>query len=68
MDQGLQRRDSDESNFDFAGPLTEALLLGTISVRLGGERLEWDSANMRVKNSAKANELLHYEYRKGWSL
>ena len=23
------------SNFDFAGPLTEALLLGTISVRLG---------------------------------
>ena len=57
-----------ESNFDFAGPLTEALLLGTISVRLGGERLEWDSANMRVKNSAKANDLLHYEYRKGWSL
>jgi len=57
-----------ESSFDFAGPLTEALLLGTISVRLGGERLDWDSANMRVTNSEKANELLHYQYRDGWNL
>jgi predicted dehydrogenase len=57
-----------ESNFDFAAPLTEALLLGTISVRLGGVKLLWDSAAMRVTNVKEANNYLHYEYRKGWSL
>jgi len=57
-----------ESNFDFAAPLTEALLLGTISVRLGGVKLLWDSAAMQVTNVKEANNYLHYEYRKGWSL
>jgi predicted dehydrogenase len=56
------------SNFDFAGPLTEAVLLGTVSVRLGGEKLEWDAANCRVKDNEEANALLHYKYREGWSL
>ncbi len=57
------------SNFpDFAGPLTEAVLLGTVSVRLGGKKLYWDSANMKVTNSDEANKLLHYEYRPGWAL
>jgi predicted dehydrogenase len=56
------------SNFDFAGPLTEALLLGTISVRLGGEKLYWDAENFRVTNNDQANALLHYSYRAGWSL
>jgi predicted dehydrogenase len=56
------------SNFEFAGPLTEAVLLGTISVRLGGEKLNWDSANMKVTNLPEANEHLHYKYRDGWTL
>jgi predicted dehydrogenase len=56
------------SNFDFAGPLTETVLLGTICVRLGGRKLDWDSANMKVTNLAEANNYLHYEYRKGWIL
>ena len=57
------------SAFDsFAGPLTEAVLLGTVCVRSGGERLLWDSANLKVTNSDKANEYLHYDYRAGWTL
>jgi len=56
------------SNFDFAGPLTEALLLGTICVRLGGGKLLWDSEKMKVTSVAEANNYLHYEYRKGWTL
>jgi len=57
------------SAFDsFAGPLTEAVLLGTVCVRAGGKRLLWDSANLKVTNSSEANEYLHYEYRKGWTL
>jgi hypothetical protein len=55
------------SNFDFAGPLTEAVLLGTVSVRTG-KRLLWDAANLKVTNVPEANELLHYTYRDGWTL
>ena len=56
------------SNFDFAGPLTEAVLLGSVCVRLGGEKLVWDGANFKVTNVAEANEYLHYRYRAGWEL
>ena len=56
------------SNFDFAGPLTEAVLLGSVSIRLGGELLLWDQEAMKVTNLTEANELLHYQYRKGWTL
>jgi predicted dehydrogenase len=56
------------SSFAIAGPLTEAVLLGTVCVRLGGRKLTWDSENLRVSNVAEANRDIHYEYRKGWSL
>ena len=57
------------SNFaDFAGPLTEAVLLGTVCVRAGGRKLLWDSKNFKVTNVPEANQYLHYEYRKGWTL
>jgi predicted dehydrogenase len=56
------------SNFDFAGPLTEAVLLGTLCIRLGGARLQWDSAQLKVANKPEANALIHYKYRDGWSL
>lgn len=55
------------SNFDFSGPLTEAVLLGTVAVRTG-KTLEWDAANMKVTNVPEANDLLHYKYRDGWEL
>jgi predicted dehydrogenase len=56
------------SNFDFAGPLTEAVLLGSVCIRNGGEKLAWDSHGMKITNDPDANKLLHYEYRNGWSL
>lgn len=56
------------SNFDFAGALTEAVLLGTICVRMGGGKLNWDSEHLKITNVAEANKYIHYEYRKGWSL
>lgn len=56
------------SSFDFAGPLTEAVLLGTVCVRVGGQQLAWDSAQLKVTNVAEANKLLHYDYRPGWTL
>jgi hypothetical protein len=56
------------SNFGFAGPLTEAVLLGMVAVRFGGQRLEWDPVNLKVPNEPDANAFLHYGYRPGWAL
>ncbi len=56
------------SDFAFAGPLTEAVLLGSVCIRNGGDPLTWDSEGMKFTNDPDANKLLHYEYRKGWSL
>jgi predicted dehydrogenase len=33
-----------------------------------GERLKWDAEKEKFLNSEKANQLLHYEYRKPWKL
>ncbi|HET6569074.1 MAG TPA: gfo/Idh/MocA family oxidoreductase, partial [Rhodothermales bacterium] len=57
-----------ESNFDFAGPLTEAVLLGSVAIRYGGGKLFWDSPNMKITNAPEANQYLHYQYRDGWTL
>jgi len=56
-----------QANFDFAGPLTEVLLLGNIAIRTR-EKIYWDGPNMRSTNLPKANEYLHYSYRQGWTL
>src|SRR5207302_7989296 len=56
------------SNFDFAAMLTETILLGNISIRLTGEKLDWDGPSMKFTNNSKANQYVHYEYRKGWTL
>lgn len=55
------------TNFDYAGALTEAVLLGTVAYRHGG-KIEWDSANLKIKNAPDAQKWLHKEYRKGWTL
>jgi hypothetical protein len=57
-----------ESDFAFAGPLTEAVLLGSVAIRSGGAELKWDSAAMKIPNHAEAEQYLHYDYRQGWSL
>ena len=58
------------SDFSYAGPLTEAMLLGNIAIRLQEKRtiLEWDPENMEFPNMPEANDLVHKEYRQGWSL
>jgi len=55
------------SNFDYAGPLAEAILLGNIAA-FAGQKLEWDGPGMKVKNLPEANKLLSRKYREGWSL
>jgi len=62
------------SNFNWAGPLTEAVLLGNVALRqqlrkeLTTKKLLWDGDNLRFTNSDTANQFLKTEYRKGWTL
>jgi predicted dehydrogenase len=43
------------ANFEIQSPVTEAFLLGCIAQRFPGERIEWDTANMRITSSEKLN-------------
>jgi hypothetical protein len=53
------------SHFGYAGPMTEALLLGNLAVRVG-QRLDWDGRNLRVTNNEAANQFVTKPYREGW--
>jgi hypothetical protein len=48
--------------------MTEAILLGTVAIRIPGEKLEWDHTGMRVTNHERANALLKRSYREGWQV
>ncbi|MEC9092865.1 MAG: Gfo/Idh/MocA family oxidoreductase [Planctomycetota bacterium] len=54
-------------NFDYSGALTECVLLGVASFR-SQQPIEWDAVNLKVKNDEGAQEFIHKEYRKGWTL
>jgi predicted dehydrogenase len=54
-------------HFGYAGPFTEAYLLGNIALR-AGHRVEWDPHAFRITNCREANQYLTREYRKGWEL
>jgi hypothetical protein len=62
------------SNFDYAGPLTEMILLGNVAVRMSlktqekGLRLAYDGPNMQITNLPEANEYMQRKYREGWTL
>ena len=45
------------------GPICDAVNLASISLRLGGRRLLWDSAAAKITNVPEANKLLTREYR-----
>ena len=72
------------SSFDYAGPLTEIVLMGNLAVRSffhgeksgngnrlrfpGRKKLLWDGENMKITNFEPANQFVRREYRKGWNL
>jgi len=58
--------DRTTSSFDYSGPLTETVLLGTIAIRLAGTALSWNAADLKIANSAPAQALLTKSYRADW--
>lgn len=57
-----------ESDFMRTGPMTEAIMLGNIAVRIPDTELRWDAAAMKVTNVEEANKLLGRTYRAGWRI
>ncbi len=55
-----------ESHFAQTGPMTEAILLGTVAIRMPAETLEWNTRSMKFSNSVAANRFLQRRYREGW--
>ena len=56
------------ANFDYSGPLTEAVLLGSVAVRFPSTTLEWNSADLRFENVKEANAHVRRTYRPGWEI
>jgi len=68
------------SNFDYAGPLTETILMGNLALRSyitksadgksfpGRKKLLWDAENMKITNYDEANQYVKRTYREGWKL
>lgn len=54
-------------NFEFAGLVTETLLLGNVAIR-AGQKLTWDRAKLRVLNSDSAQKYVSPERRRGWEV
>ena len=53
------------SDFSYAVPLTEAILLGTLAIRTG-ESVVWDAEKMTINGNAAAAALVSPEAREGW--
>ncbi|MFO0867828.1 MAG: Gfo/Idh/MocA family oxidoreductase [Pirellulales bacterium] len=58
--------DQATSHFDYSGPLTETVLLGTIAIRNPGETLTWHADKMELTGAPRAAALLTKSYRSGW--
>jgi predicted dehydrogenase len=54
--------------FDYSGPLTEMVLLGTLATRFPKTTLEWDAESLKIVNDKAANAAVRRKYRKGWEV
>ena len=53
------------SNFAYAGPFTEMVLIGVVAFRTG-KALEWNAEEMKATNAPEAAPFVRRGYRKGW--
>ncbi len=54
--------------FEYAGPLTETMLLGMVALRTSGQKVQWDSANMKFPDKPELDQYVKRDYRQGWAL
>ncbi|HIA48712.1 MAG TPA: Gfo/Idh/MocA family oxidoreductase, partial [Candidatus Hydrogenedentes bacterium] len=63
----VRSREEPKADVEIGHRSTTLSLLGNISLATG-LRLEWDAEAERITNDRAANDLLHYDYRKPWTL
>lgn len=71
------------SSFDYAGPMTETVLMGNLAIRsymlrkenqqgrmdyYARKKLLWDGENTKITNLEAANQFVGRTYRKGWEM
>ena len=71
------------SSFDYAGPMTETVLMGNLAIRsymlrkeasngsfdyYARKKLLWDGENMKITNIEEANQFVTRKYREGWKI
>jgi predicted dehydrogenase len=71
------------SSFDYAGPMTETVLMGNLAIRsymlrretsegqmeyYGRKQLLWDGENTKITNLEEANQFVGRTYREGWEV
>jgi len=54
------------ASFNYAGPLTESVLLGGVASHFPKTTLKWDAKKLKF-DEAKANHFIRRDYRKGWT-
>jgi predicted dehydrogenase len=54
------------ASFDYAGPLTESVLIGNVAAHFPGETLAFDGKTLSFPQKRDANQYLRREYRSGW--
>ena len=65
--QACQGKAHTQAGFDYAGPLTEVVLLGGVASRFPQTTLKWDAKALKF-DLAEANHFIRRSYRKGWSI
>ena len=56
------------SNFDYAGPFTEMVLMGNLALYKPGQKILWDGDTMQSTNFPELNQYVNPAYREGWYL
>jgi predicted dehydrogenase len=65
--QAVKSGGQSPGSFRNAGPITDAVNLGTVALR-ARQKVLFDSENAKITNVADANKYLTREYREGWEL
>lgn len=68
VDACLNGGEKPSANFDYAGPLTESVLLGCVSTLFPNEELKWESESLKFSNSEAATANVRRDYRDGWAV
>ncbi len=56
------------AGFDYAGPLTESVLIGNVAAHFPGETLTFDAKALRFPDKPEADQFLTRDYRDGWRI